>query len=94
MSVLECVLWLLVGLLIGALGTAWLESKRRKDLRSELEQKHDEVMKLAKEELDEANARLEKAENELIVKQNIMDSLASKVQRQQRIIDRQKRTTK
>ena len=77
---IESILWILVGLCNGIMLMAYGNSRSRKKEK----ERNDEMLRMAKNELDEANS-------ELIVKQNIIDSLSAKVQRQQKTIDKQKR---
>lgn len=79
----DCVLCLLVGFVLAMLLTAYVCYLDRK----KLQRQHNEAMVLAKEELDEARS-------ELMVKQNILNSLSDKVARQQRTIEKMKRIAK
>lgn len=86
----DIVLWFCVGFMVGMLLMAYASMKDRK----EIEERRDEMLRMAKSELDDTTERAEKAEAELIVKQNIIDSLAAKIQRQQKTIDKQKKMLK
>lgn len=72
---MSAVLWFCLGACVGLLFIAWATKKEMRDIRKS----KDEVMNLAKKELDEL-------EHELNVKQNIIDSLSSKVMRQDKTI--------
>ena len=72
-------LWFGIGFVMAMLITAYVCWKDKCVMKKQ----HNEAMRLAKSELDAA-------ESELIVKQNIINSLSAKIQRQQRTIDRQK----
>ena len=83
MQAIECILWLIAGMLSGMLLFAYATAKERR----ESDRRHLEAMRMAADELDEA-------QKEMKVKQNIIDSLSSKVMRQDKTIKKLNRLLK
>ncbi len=79
---MSTVIWFCIGVCVGILFIALATSK---EIR-ELHKRHDEVMDIAKKEIDGL-------EHEISVKQNIIDSLSARIHRQQRTIEKYKRIT-
>ena len=75
-----------VGLIIGLALMGFASSVERKETTSRL----NELLRMAKDELDDAESRIEELHGELIVKQNVIDSQNKRINRQLKIINKNK----
>lgn len=78
----------IIGVFIGLALMAYASIHERRELDS----RHNELMRIAKHEIDDAESRIEELHGELIVKQNIIDSQNERINRQLRIINKIKKT--
>lgn len=81
---MSIIIWFGIGLCVGALFMALATSHEIQ----EKDRRHDEVMRIAQDELDDAETRIEELHGELLVKQRIIDSQSERINRQRRIIEK------
>lgn len=76
----------IVGLIIGLALMGFASRVERKETTSRL----NELLRMAKDELDDAESRIEELHGELIVKQNVIDSQNKRINKQLKIINKYK----